>query len=356
MRGLAAIAVMFAHLQGVEARQADSGGILPPDMMSGVSGVDLFFVISGFIMVWIAGETDTGVRQSGKFLFARVMRIYPLWWLFAGVMAGYFFYAYGVPWYVEVVTLLGVDGPEHLIKSFLLIPHDALPILPVGWTLVHEMYFYIVFAGVLMLPVSWRGPACALWASIILASISAQLTGLHATSILNLILFPMTLQFLMGAAIAWIIKGGWTQFAWPALFTGLIWLIVAAVTIDFSKGGDLQPVWRTFGYGPAFALLIYAAITLETRAKSGSFTPDALVRLGDWSYSLYLCHLLVLSAVGRLFFDAFDQDGVIDNIVFLIIAPIACVAVAAATFYAFEKPVVSLSRNWREKLFRSKPD
>ena len=352
LRAIAAVAVMLAHMQGVEARQT-SGDVLLSDMwLTGVSGVDLFFVISGFIMVWVAGDSPPGLKQSSRFLFARTMRIYPLWWLFASAMAVYFWVSYGLPWDAETLERLNTTGPEHLIKSFFLIPHDAFPILPLGWTLMHEMYFYLVFAGLLLLPRTWRIPACAIWAFIILGSISAQLTGFYANTLLSLVLFPMTLEFLMGAAVAWAIKAGLTRFAHLALIAGGIWLIVALATIDFgSDSMVLLPTQRTFAYGPAFALLIYSVVALEKTTEIARHIPEPLVQLGDWSYSLYLCHLLVISAVGVILFPLIGDIGMIDNVLFIILAATASVLVAGLTYKFFEAPIINRSRHLRERLF-----
>ena len=355
LRGLAALAVMFAHLHGVETHQSGDDPVLSTAWIAGVSGVDLFFVISGFIMVWVAGDTAPSPGNAAKFLFARVMRIYPLWWLFAGAMAVYFAVTYGTPWDAENLAALDVSGTEHLVKSFLLIPHDAFPILQLGWTLMHEMYFYVVFALILLLPNRFRMLAFALWALIIIAATFAAITGFYANTLLNLALFPMTLEFLMGAGAAWMIKAGWTQWRWPALAAALAGLALAFISVDFLSTTALLPTTRTIAYGPAFALLVYALVAIEQRSGLGRFIPQFAVRLGDWSYSLYLCHLLVISAVARIFFSIFGQAGHIDNIVFLILSVAITVIVSALVYTLFERPVLALSKRLRASWFNA-PD
>lgn len=351
MRAVAALAVMFAHLHGIEARLSGESPVLAAAWIAGVSGVDLFFVISGFVMVWVAGDATPGARTSARFLFARVTRIYPLWWLFAGCMALYFLATYGQPWDAENLARFDLSGSEHLWKSFLLIPHDAFPILSLGWTLMHEMYFYLVFALLLLLPSRFRMSACILWALIIVASISAQLTGFYASTVMELILFPMTLEFLMGAAVAWMVKSGRTKLRWVALILGCACLFVAFKTVNFSDTSALLATSRTFSYGPAFALLLYAAVSFELNGRLGRYIPDVFVHIGDWSYSLYLGHLLVIAAVGRVFFDTFGQDGQIDNAIYLILASLSAVAVAGLTYHLFERPMLNVARRTRKAWF-----
>ena len=351
LRALAAVAVMVSHLYGVENKHTGGTPILSEMALVGVSGVDLFFVISGFIMVWIAGDADPGVRNAGKFMFARIMRIYPIWWLFAAAMSAYLFITYVVPWDAEGVAQMVISVCQHLLNSTLLIPHKALPVLQVGWTLIHEVYFYAMFAALLLLPQVYRVPALVVWAVIIVASISAQLTGFYADSLIALLLFPMTLEFLLGAAAAWLLKGTDGAFRWLALVIGLVWLAFAMVSVDFTEALYSAPTQRTLFYGPAFALLVYALVAFEQKNRLAEFIPQSLVRLGDWSYSLYLCHLLVISAVARLFYPQFGSPGIIDNLVFLGLAVSAAILISALSFYIFESPVQNASRRLRDRWF-----
>lgn len=353
LRGIAAVLVMLSHLHGVEARYSETVPILSSAWLFGVSGVDLFFVISGFIMVWVAGDLPARTASAAEFFFARILRIYPVWWLFAGAMALYFFLAYGVPWDADVIGRQGLSGTEHLIKSMLLIPHDAFPVLQLGWTLVHEIYFYFVFGLILLLPEKFRLQGFVIWALLIIASISAQLTGTYANSLLSLALFPMTLEFLMGVAVGLLIKRGASSFGWPALVFGIIWLTIAAVAVDFSTTSETLPTQRTFAFGPAFALIVYGVVTLEQKEQFRDRIPKPLVALGDWSYSLYLSHLLVISALARVYFLSFGGAGPVDNLVFLIGSSAAAILVSGLAYTLFERPILSLTRRMRKRLFRA---
>lgn len=351
LRGIAAVLVMLSHLHGVEARYSESNPVLSSAWLFGVSGVDLFFVISGFVMVWVAGDLPARRASAAEFFLARLLRIYPVWWLFAGTMSLYFFLSYGVPWDSDALAPHGLSGTEHLLKSFLLLPHDAFPVLQLGWTLIHEVYFYFVFGLILLLPPRFRLQAFLLWGVLIVASMSAELTGAYANSLISLALFPMTLEFLMGVAVGLLVKNSTRSYAIPSLCLGLVWLCAAAWSVDFSQASDTLPAQRTFAFGPAFALILYAVVSLEQKPAIRAAIPAALVRLGDWSYSLYLCHLLVISAIARLYFPTFGQPGIWDNLGFLLISSLAAILASAITYALFERPILSQTRKLRKRLF-----
>ncbi|MEL6858305.1 MAG: acyltransferase [Pseudomonadota bacterium] len=351
LRALAAMAVMFAHLHGIEERHSESAPLIASPWVSGVSGVDLFFVISGFVMVWVTRDTAASGINAARFLFARVTRIYPLWWLFAGAMSLYFYVTYGVPWDAGSLTPFGVSGPEHLWKSFLLIPHEAYPVLVLGWTLMHEMYFYLIFTLILLLPARFRSLAFLLWAGVIVAASILQMTDFYANSLVSLALFPMTLEFLFGVAAGYALKHGWTQLKWPALALGLVWLIAAILIVDFQSTTSGLPLQRSLAFGPAFALIVYAFAALEQTTQLASRLPSLLVRIGNWSYSLYLGHLLVLSAVARVFFQYADTPGPWDNTAFLILGIAAALIVSGLTYEWFEKPLLTAARKLRTAWF-----
>ena len=85
LRGLAALLVVFTHLPSMEIKHGGDS-ILPAFIRFGISGVDLFFVISGFIMVYVTWESRRNAKNSLKFLFARLSRIYPIYWFIAALV------------------------------------------------------------------------------------------------------------------------------------------------------------------------------------------------------------------------------------------------------------------------------
>ncbi len=347
LRAIAAISVMFAHLYGVEKNHSGTDPLLSPLALSGMAGVDLFFVISGFIIVWVAGDWTPGTPSSAAFLYARVTRIYPTWWLFAGALAIYLYITQGVPWDPTVINGTATSGTEHLIKSLFLIPHETLPVLQLGWTLIHEMYFYLVFAVVLLLPTTWRIPAMGAWAALLIAAIFVGWSTFHAKNLIALFFYPMTLEFLMGAAIGWVIKSGWTKYALPALLAGLAGTVYAVLSVDFLTTSPNLAVTRTLHFGVSASLIVYGVTALETRTKRAPWAHPFLVRVGDWSYSLYLGHLIVIAGLGRLYYPIFGQYGTIASLGFIVSASISAIAVAAAAYYLFERPSIRLLRRWR---------
>lgn len=131
-RGVAANLVVLQHLWQFELKYA--GTRLPFAVHYGDLGVDVFFVVSGFIMAAVAGR---GIGAL-EFLWKRAARIYPTYWLAVLIMLG------------AAVALPGVVhenvGRVSLWRCFLLIPPTKPQVITPAWSLVHEMYFYVIFA------------------------------------------------------------------------------------------------------------------------------------------------------------------------------------------------------------------
>src|SRR3990167_499256 len=144
LRAIAAMMVVFFHIAGLEMRYFHCMALSPYFTDLGNAGVDIFFVISGFIMVQVTQGKFQNKFEINKFFLNRIKRIYPLYWFYSLlVVLAIFIYPHisSHKW--------SVDG---LIKSFLLIPQQGDPYLIVGWTLIHEMYFYITMILLLCAP------------------------------------------------------------------------------------------------------------------------------------------------------------------------------------------------------------
>jgi exopolysaccharide production protein ExoZ len=149
LRGLAALVVMLQHDSVAMAERA-----FDPSLRFdwGPCGVDVFFAISGFVMVLVTAGSWGRSGAAEPFLIRRLIRVVPPYWMST---------AFKVLLLLAMPTLAlsTVLTPWHVISSFLFIPDSALgPVVMVGWTLCFEMLFYLLFAGVLLMrgqPVVW---------------------------------------------------------------------------------------------------------------------------------------------------------------------------------------------------------
>lgn len=361
LRGIAALAVMLCHLIAIEAGHAGRDGQLTDFFDNGAYGVDLFFVISGFIMVWVAGAVPRGLASAGDFLYARVTRIYPLWWLFAGAMVVFLLLFRGLPWDADRLDPKELDGVTHLIKSFLLWPQPEHPVLGVGWTLVHEMYFYIGFTLlILFLPQRLRLAGILTWGGIVFVGALSGLGTSFGRNLVELVFSPVTLEFVFGAMVAYLIKAGWRRFAWTSIIAGCAGLLIGFLLVDNESGGILlapleleRPAYflmmwaRVFVFGIPAALLLYGLVALELQNKLTRNLPKPLVEIGDWSYALYLCHMLTISAVGKIVYTVFGTDSVIATPIYFVTAIALSLLVAALSYKWFERPLIGYFRRWR---------
>lgn len=344
LRGIAALFVAFSHLLIIEQKYAGDQ-ILGQWIELGMVGVDLFFVISGFIMVHVAWSVRHGAKAVLEFLYARVSRIYPLYWLITLVTIGIWV------WKPEIVFSSMSDAPD-IVKSFLLIPDDRPPFLAIGWTLIHEMFFYLVFAIALFFKPKFMLPFLGIWAVILGVGISL---GWDGTSPLMEILFnPLSYEFLAGALAAWLLKMYNAPFAKIALLLGIVVSVtVLALSLDRHDGMPATFADRAILFTLPATLIVYGLAGIEVHGKLFS---KLLSRLGDWSYSLYLTHILSLSLIGRLWNwltkRGFGQDTIWDNIGMLVFMPLFAIFVSYLCYRFAEKPMLDLAKRGRSRWFK----
>jgi len=365
LRGIAALMVLFYHVgeQMIHAARLKGGGgaqlvtdgwLLSGPWKQGYSGVDLFFVISGFIMVYVTYNSGRSIKDIGRFLYKRIVRIYPLWWVFVSIFAGYFFITYGT-W--AAPDLKGGTEPDfaYFLRSLFLIPQDSKPVLRLGWSLIHEMQFYLFFALILFLPRRFMLPALAGWAAINVAGFLAGWQ--HWGASFSIIFSVLSLEFIAGAFIGWCVKQQIYKFARPAFIIGAGASLAAF--IFYTDQSRTMVAWgRVAVYTLPFAALIYGASALERQNKLTC--PPWLVALGDWSYSLYLSHYLVLIGLIRIAREAkpylpdslvetfsLGAPGVWDNLAFTLAAIILSIVTAGLSYYIIERPILRAARDKR---------
>ncbi|ALN71543.1 acyltransferase [Aureimonas sp. AU20] len=282
LRGVAAVLVVYFH---TKVYLADYAWGLPRKF--GYSGVDLFFCISGFIMM----HTTLGrPMRPVAFLRRRFERVYPLYWLLTLTSLGLY----------VVLPSAFIDGSatlSHAVLSLLLIAHDDAPVLKIGWTLVYEVYFYALFAIMLLIP--RKGPRMlALLATITgLVALGALLTP--QSPVLQTYTHPFLLEFLAGAVLGYALRSE----RFPALPGVVLFGCVLVGMLLMGLGAERQSgdgFSRVAWFGSGATLIVFAGLCRERQGQL--FEAPWLRELGDASYSLYLAHPFVLTAfrqVGR---------------------------------------------------------
>lgn len=283
--------VVLFHLVSIETNFGQGHRLLADYWNIGMSGVDLFFVISGFVMTTIMRG---GFQRSGsilKFLSRRFTRIYPLYWFFSLVLLAAFLVR------PDMMKRSLAGGEVDLLGSFLLLPQDGLPLLMVGWTLVHEMYFYLVFALMLLLPERRMPLLLALWGGAVICA--NMLMPISGGASFRLIAHPLTLEFIAGCLVAILVRRGGAHIGLPCLMLGILgWLAGYALHGYFGLGLAPSAWFRVLVFGLPSTLVVYGLVVLEVRKER--VMPGWMASLGDASYSIYLSHVLVLGGVARV--------------------------------------------------------
>lgn len=256
----------------------------------GRAGVDIFFVISGFVMA-ISSEKLVD-RHDGWRVFAtrRLVRIVPMYWLattakLAAVIA------------VPAATLHSEFDLVHIVASYLFLPArnavgEIQPLLAVGWTLVFEMFFYAVFMLALLLRQSalrFTGLVFGLLAAL------AMILPKDGPALLYYV-DPMLLEFVFGMLVARVWRSGLQVRAWLASAVTAVGfaLLYFLEPLAFSEAYAISP--RFVAWGLPSMMIVLGVVYLEPVLRPRL---SALVlRLGDASYSLYLFHGLLLPVIG----------------------------------------------------------
>lgn len=253
--------------------------------LNGTAGVDIFFVISGFVMM-ISTTPLLGSKRPARTFFARRLeRIGPMYWLActAKLLA-----LLAVP----TLAVVGLGRWWHVLASYLFFPSRSpisaySSILAVGWTLIFEMFFYILFAIVL----ATRLPRLATLAPLLILlgfAWTIPFVARHGTIhfYANTMQFEFLFGMLLGACIPWVRRIR-ASIAILLAIAGFLPLLLWHPETIILWGGIIWGV-------PAFAV-VAAAIALET--PFGVRTPRWLLEIGDASYSIYLVHGFVVPAV-----------------------------------------------------------
>lgn len=331
LRGIAAMLVVIYHSQKLlETYQSRIG--IPPSIVNatpnlsivGASGVDLFFVISGFIMAYITCA-QRGPHAILPFLKRRLVRIVPLYWFFTLIMAGLLLF------FPNLFSSARFDGRGTLL-SLLFIPYSSAvspnsPVLAVGWTLSYEMYFYVLVACGFVL----KYHVFSLVLGLFLAG-SIALGYLFPSNdpVFNLMTSPILCEFYLG------------YLCGSVFMTKKVILPKSLAFFYLASGVAGYMLWTMesvrLPLGLFAFLIVTGCIFLEKYFTSKSMY--YLARIGDSSYSLYLSNYLLIPALGKIctaagFWNHFPPAA------FIALSLPACVAAGYLAYVFVERPLLT---------------
>lgn len=363
MRCIAATVVVLAHsgwtAYGVSHQITNLGGI----------GVDIFFIVSGFIMPYVVfgglyHDKSTAVVNSGTFFVRRLVRIWPLYFL--STVAVLILSAFVSKCLHPDVDLAYMYNPSKFSLSWFL---ESLtfthwhrpPLLAIGWTLQLEFVFYTFFAAVIAIKHIKIDLIEIIFGLFVLISniiVNAKGTSGLVSYMPFLLVFsqPMMIEFLFGMILYRFYS---KNIVLPTKLSILI-LIVALPIFAFLSLTDffgylnlISPlVLRTILWGGTAFFIVWAALSLEKMFVLNRFT-QTLLLLGDASYSLYLVHWLTIPFI-TFIFTRYNLYASVNMYIYLILNFLICQKIALMVHIKIEKPMNNLLRqiNFRNSLFR----
>ena len=290
-RGIAALLVVLRHAtimlaDPVGHHALPFGGLF----LFGRAGVEFFFVLSGFIIMYVH-QGDIGAPSSfAGFWRKRVFRIYPPYWI-ATAMLG-----------AILVFSPTRDRAEqdlmHVFASITLLPEMHWPILDVGWSLRHEMLFYLLFS-IVILNRSAGIFVFGCWFLCIGANLAFQVTEGHSYfsgEAGDLLFRGFNIEFLFGIGVAFLVR---RRAVAPVVFIGLGAAVFVSNGFYESFGPDAAE-WppRVLFYALGAAMIIYGTAAIDR--QGGWSIPRPLIALGQASYSIYLVHVTILLVVAQV--------------------------------------------------------
>ena len=356
LRFVAAMLVVLAHSTAMVNER------MHLDMFkwrAGWSGVDIFFVISGFVMAISSGGLMQRVNGWKIFITRRLIRIVPLYWVATTIKL------------VAILVLpsLALDSPLELwntIASYLFIPTFddksllAAPLLKVGWTLNYEMLFYAIFTMALLLGKS----PLKFTATIFALAVAINIFSTPSVPFLYGFLEPILMEFVMGMLVAKLCMrvntinavlniearhgaknfiDKFIQYISTTKVGAIIGAIAVLASFTIMFNCAEQPMWWRWAYWGLPSMVIVTVVALSEPALR-KVIPKLLATLGDSSYSLYLFHTFTVPLLGTLMIKMKLMQPTLALTACIAISPLVCLAIYAW----FELPMTTRLKKWAQ--------
>ena len=338
IRGLATVLVVIRHTTGnsIELLQKD---FLFNIFAFGSSAVDIFFVLSGFIITYTSMKGGANRSEMLPFLRRRFIRIYPTYWIITSLFLGLqillpMFYNTHYPF-----------NALNLLSTYMLFPGHIM-VNGVSWTLSYEVFFYLLFSLIFLFSNKKIIFFLFLLYAISVVSSSIFMDIPEDNIWLSLVLFPMNVEFFMGVLAALLVNKMPKAASIPLIVLGIIYFTISVLITDLNTLLDLNVRDRILQFGIPSFLVILGTVKYELTHKVQ--VPKIFLLLGEASYSLYLLHLPIIAACTKIILKFNITNGLLIQIsLVLLIIAICC---GAIIFYKLiEKPVMKKLNGYLSK-------
>ncbi|GAA4332073.1 acyltransferase [Mucilaginibacter gynuensis] len=332
LRGIAAAMVVFCHVVNAVYNYDHGQSLLAKKqfILWGTSGVDIFFVISGFIIYITTVNKNRQADSAPAFMLKRALRIYPLYWLFTTVYV--LLILSGLAFRSNPIT------PLYTISSYLLIPADKPghhgfihPIVSQGWTLAYELYFYLIFSLGILLKQKKHFILYLCISLSVLAGLALSFKSVYLP-VTGLISSPLIMEFVLGVLLARLfLHLQKSQLLFKSNYLCALLIAIALLALYFEPVNVSRVAYRAPLAG---LMLLTAAMLCPVRSAVNRY----LIYLGDASYSVYLTHGLFSLAIGTLLKKGWL--GMIDpSLIILLFTAIAIIG-GVLVYTWIEKPLM----------------
>lgn len=339
LRGIAALMIVMVHARFY--LRGETGEFIAQNFFyHGALGVDLFFMLSGFLMVITTTNCDGSYRYAYEFFCKRVARIWPVYAFSCLLLLVFslYFPTFGLP----------LSEYRKFFESLFFIPIDpnaplyfSLPIA-VAWTLCFEFYFYVVFGASLLFG-KWRWVALAVWFLVTLVAIPMSTETFNLSVVdtyryldfryANLAVNPIVVEFILGMLVGKL----YLSETWlPNRYVMGALTVAAAVLVGVLSATGIANFHGPLGWGDTVFVLFLCIAMLSKVVRLGA--PAWLAWLGMISYSLYVTHLFAFNLLDVISYMLGWKDGDKPSQWHFWANPIFALVFAAVVFRYVENP------------------
>jgi exopolysaccharide production protein ExoZ len=297
----------------------------------GGSGVDIFFVLSGFIITWSNRQYIANPSAIGKFLKKRLIRIFPIYWI---IISFFLLLQVLLPSFYRTHFVFTIPD---ILNTYLLLPNHKM-VNGVSWSLTNEIFFYFLFTtAILLSQKKYSLLLLLLFFTVLMLPPAIPFLTINKNNFIDLLFFPMNIEFILGITVVLLLDKFPQKWSIPLLGTGILLFIFSAFLFNkgiffFSNGYN-----RVLMFGIPSFIIILALVKYELAVNIKPV--KLLLSLGDASYSIYLFHLPVVAA----FFKIITNISVTSHLLLVLLSMMLLSAICFAGIIIYkkiEKPMI----------------